>query len=219
MAAAVPFAIAGGSALYSYFKNKKANKALQQNTQAQQGAAQGQFDAAGPLRQQGTALTTEGAGTLNAAGDYYKNILGSRFGARESMAPEITTALDFYKGAEEKNQRTLRGGSRDYAQAELSRQKVGQIAGFLPAARANAAQGALGVGSAQVGGGNALVGQSNNAAATGGYISGGVQAAYNNQMQRQTDSAKAWGQIASGIFGATQDQNDQDKQASTAIWI
>lgn len=202
MAAAIPFAIQAGSAIYSHYKNKKANAATQANTAAQGAAAGQQFGAAGPLLQQGTGLAQQGQGTLGAAGSYYKNILGSRTAATHALAPEMSSALDFYKGGQGRIQNTMRGGARDVASAELERQKVGQLANMLPTARANAAQGATAVGGAQTGAGSALIGQGSNAAATGGYLSGGFQNANEAQIRRNTEAAEAWGRIASGIFGA-----------------
>jgi hypothetical protein len=206
----------GGAALYSYFKNKK-NAAMQ--TQAQESTAQGaqQLGAAGPpLLQQGAQLSQQGSGylqrgaqQLQGAGDYYSNILSNRRSARESLAPETSTALEYYRGAGNKVQRTMRGGARDTAQAELDRQKVGQIAGFLPSARANAAQGMERVGSATGNlGGSALAagGQQTGAGVNALYGSGYLnnQAFTQGQTQRQNtaDSGSAWGKLFSGALSA-----------------
>lgn len=216
MAAAVPFAVQGGAALYSYFKNKK-NAALQ--TKAQETTAQSgqQLSATGPpLLQQGQQLAQQGSGylqqggqQLQGAGDYYSNVLSNRRSARESLAPETATALEYYRGAGNKVQRTMTGGARDTAQAELDRQKVGQIAGFLPSARANAAQGMERVGSAtgNLGGqalsaGSAATGAGVNALYGSGYLNN--QAFQQGQQQRQNtaDSGNAWGKLFSSALSA-----------------
>lgn len=197
-AAAVPFALKAGAMVGGSLLGKKlsgpsgAQKSAMTGTQqsAQQVGAM-----APPLMKQGAALTGQGAGTLGAAGDYYKNILSNRQSARESLAPEMQGALAYYKGAENKTQRTMRGGSRDYAQAELERQKTGQLAGMLPAARAMAAQGATGVGGAQTGAGAAASGQGVNAAGTAGYINSGLFNQASQLQQQQQEGGKGWGSL------------------------
>lgn len=214
MAAAVPFAIQGGAALYSHFANKK-NAAAQQTAMTNtQGSAAQVGNAAPPLLKQGTELTQQGSGYLGSgarqlgqAGDYYSSILSNRRSARESLAPETSTALEYYRGAEGKNNRTLRGGSRDYANAELERQKVGQLASYLPAARANAATGMERVGSATgtLGGqalsaGNAASGQGVNAAMGSGYLNQGVFNQAQTQRQNTADTGNAWGKLFSSAL-------------------
>lgn len=176
-AAAIPFALKAApyaaSVLGGLFGKKLSGPSSTQQagvagTQGSAAALSGQVN---PLLQQGANLTAGGQGSLGAASDYYKNILGDRNAATNAIAPETTQALDYYKGSEGKINETMRGGARDTAIAELERQKVGQIAGYLPAARANAAAGATQVGAAQVGAGNAASGQGVNAAANSGYLS------------------------------------------------
>lgn len=216
MAAAIPFAVQGGAALYSYFKNKKNAKAQQEAQQSTQQSGQQLTAAAPPLLQQGQQLTGQGSGylqqganQLQGAGNYYRTILGSRSAATNSLAPETTTALNYYQGAENKANRTMRGGSRDYAVAELERQKVGQLASYLPAARQNAAQGMERVGSATgaLGGqalnaGSAATGAGVNAAYAGGYLNQGAFNQAQTQRQNSSDSGSAWGKLFSGALSA-----------------
>lgn len=213
--AAIPIAMSAGSAIYNHFKNKKAN-AAQSTAMAQtqqSGADVSKLSA--PLMQQGSALAgqgagllQQGAGQLGQAGNYYGNILSNRRAASESLAPEMTTALDYYKGAERKTARTMRGGARDYAQAELGRQKVGQMAGMLPAARASAAQGMTNVGSATgnlgssaIYGGGSMTGQGVNAATSGASINNSLFQQGQTTRQNNADSGKGWGSMLFDVIG------------------
>lgn len=212
MAAAAPFAIKaapylfkagamiGGSLLGKKLSgpSKEQKTAMGASTQATQQLG----GMAPPLMQQGQQLTQAGGQNLGAAGDYYRNILSNRGAARESLAPETTNALEYYRGAEGKAKRTMRGGSRDYALAELDRQKVGQIAGFLPQARANAAQGATGVGGTQVGAGTNLAGTGVNAASNAAYASGGLFNQASQLRQQQQEGGKQWGGLLYDIAGS-----------------
>lgn len=212
MAAAVPFALKAGIPLAASLFGKK----LSGPSKPQQAAMTGTQNAATqvgamapPLMQQGKALTQQGGGylqqgadSLRGAGSYYGNILGSRQGATNALAPEMTTALDFYKGAEGRNNRTLRGGSRDYANAELNRQKVGQLASYLPTARANAAQGMERVGSAAgnlggtaIGAGASASGQGVNAASNAAYINSGLFNQATQLQQQQQQGGKGIGSL------------------------
>lgn len=215
MAAAIPFALKaapwimqGAGALLGRKLSgpSKGQQTAMQGTQ-QAGQAVGQLSA--PLFQTGMNVMGQAPGqyqqagqNLGAASNYYRNILSSRQGARESLAPEMTTALDFYRGAERKTRRTMQGGSRDYALAELDRQKVGQLAGMLPAARRGAAEGALNVGGAygDIGsnllyGGSQLTGQGLNAASTAAYINSGLFNQASQIREQEGEGGKAWGGI------------------------
>lgn len=204
MAAAVPFALKAGAMIGGSLLGKKLSgpsKEQQAAMAASQQSTQQLGAMAPPLMRQGQQLTQAGGQNLGAAGDYYRNILSSRSAARESLAPETTTALEYYRGAEGKAKRTMRGGSRDYALAELDRQKVGQIAGFLPQARANAAQGATGVGGTQVGAGWNLAGQGVNAASNAAYASSGLFNQATQMRQQQQEGGKQWGGLLYDIAG------------------
>lgn len=155
---AAPYAI---SAVGSLFGKKMSGPSKDQKAAMDQSqAAQKQLTgAAAPLLEQGTQMNRQGGDYLGQAGNYYKGILGNRSQAQAALAPEMTTALEYYRGAGNKAKRTLTGGTRDMAVAELDRQKVGQLAGMLPAARREAAEGLTGVGGTALQGGTALTGQ------------------------------------------------------------
>jgi len=204
MAAAVPFALKGGAMLAGSMLGKKLSGPSKDQKSAMAGtqAAGDQVGAmAPPLMKTGQEMTQAGGATLAGAGDYYKNILSNRQSARESLAPEMQGALEFYKGAEGKAKRTMRGGSRDYAVAELDRQKVGQMAGMLPAARAMAAQGAAGVGGQQVGAGTAASGQGVNAASNAAYIKSGLFNQASQIRGQEQEGGKQWGNLLYDVAG------------------
>lgn len=197
-AAALPLAKVGITAGAGLLGKLFGRKSKDQKTAMETTAAGGQAltQAAGPMLQQGAGLGRQGAGYLENAGNYYRNILGDRTAARESLAPEMSTALDFYRGAENKAKRTLRGGSRDYATAELDRQKVGQLAGMVPAARANAASALGGLGGTAIGGGTGLSGTAGNLLTQASTI-GNTQFNQANQIREQE---KAGGAAAGGLL-------------------
>lgn len=178
-AAAIPL-LKGGSMLAASWLGKKlggpnaqqkAGMTATQNATTQLGTAGSQ------LLQQGQGMTQQGGNYLGQAGNYYSNLLGSRSALRSATAPETATALDYYKGAEGKVNRNLRGGSRDVASAELDRQKVGQLAMIPAAARARAASGL-----SEVGG---QFGQMGNAAAGQGVYATGTSATAGSQLFNQ----------------------------------
>lgn len=225
MAAAIPFALKAapyiGSAVAGLFGRKASGPSRGQRgaMEATQRGGEELSAAARPLLQQGQQLAGQGAGylqqgarALGPAAQYYQNILGSRRSATEALAPETTSALEYYRGAEGKTRRTMRGGARDYALAELDRQKVGQIAGFLPSARRAAAEGATGVGQAygglggQAGGlGVGLSGQGIGALGQGAYLQSGLFDQASRLREQEREGGKGWGSfiydILSGIGG------------------
>jgi hypothetical protein len=197
-AAAIPLAKVGISLAGAGLGKLFGRKSKEQKQAMETTAAAGPMltGAAGPMLQQGSQLGRQGAGYLEGAGQYYRNILGDRTAARSSLAPENATALEYYRGAEGKAKRTLRGGSRDYALAELDRQKVGQLAGFLPMARANAAQQLGGLGGTAISGGTGLSGTA------GGLLSeaSGIGQQQFEQAGKIREQGKEGGQAAGSLI-------------------
>src|SRR3546814_327776 len=114
---AAPWIASGVGALFG----KKTSGPTKQQQQAIDTTSQSQRQltgAAAPLLGQGMQTAQQGAGYLGDAGKYYQGILGSRSQAQASLAPEMTTALEYYRGAGNKAKRTLTGGTRDMAVAE-----------------------------------------------------------------------------------------------------
>lgn len=208
MAAAVPFALKAGAMIGGSLLSKKLSGPSKQQQAAMTAQQQGgnQVAAAGgPLLQQGAQASRTGSGYLQDAGNYYRNILSNRVAASQSLAPEMTTALDYYKGAGNKVQRTMSGGSRDYAQAELDRQKVGQMAGMLPLARRSAAEGAAGIGGHMMQAGAAASGQGVNALTSGGYLNSNMFNQATTLRNQEQEGGKNWGgmlyDLAGSLFG------------------
>lgn len=196
MAAAAPFAIKAGMALGSSLLGKKLSgpskdqKTAMAGTQA---AAKSVGQYATPLVQQGGQLAQAGGENLGAAGSYYRNLLGSRQQAQNAVAPEVQNAMSYYRGAENKTKRTMTGGSRDYALAELDRQKVGQIAAFTPAARRAAAEGSAQIGSSLLGAGANLTNTGVGAAGTAAQINNSLYSQAADQQKQQTEGGKQMG--------------------------
>ncbi len=205
MAAAVPFAIKAGSMLAGSLLGKKlSGPSKQQQAAMQQGQASSTAltQAAGPLMQQGNALSQAGAADYEPAASYYRNILTDRSQARNALAPEIKNAQDFYSGASSKAARTMRGGARDYALAQLDRERVGNIAMMLPTARANAAQGLGALAGQQVDAGTRLTGLGTNALSNAGYLNSRAfddATAIRNQEEK---GGSMWGQFLGDIAEA-----------------
>lgn len=198
MAAAVPFAIKAGTMLGGALLGKKTSGASKQQQQAQQGTAQSAqmlMNAAGPLMRTGYNMMGQGQQSLGQAGSYYSNILSNRRAASESLAPEMKTAMDYYTGAGKKVQRTMRGGARDYAQAELDREKVGNMAMMLPAARARAAEGATGVGGTMLDAGTALTAQGGNLYSNAAGVNNQMFQQAGTIRNQEAEGGKAWGGI------------------------
>ena len=104
---------------------------------------------------QGSGLYDVGAPAYSQAINYYRRLLGgSREAITEAVAPQGQAIADIYKGAERSLKAgPLRGGARELASGELSREKTGAIAGLPAQAReaAAAAAGGLGLAGAQAG--------------------------------------------------------------------
>lgn len=169
--------------------SKQQNAAMTANTQAITGLQ----NAATPFLQRGGAMADQGMGYLNNAGQYYRQILGSRQAANAALAPETASVLDYYRGAEGKTQRTLRGGSRDYALAELDRQKVGQIAGMVPLARRDAAAQIGNLGGTALSAGAAYGGEGGNLLMGAGQLTGDMFRNATTLENQANQGGKAWG--------------------------
>lgn len=197
-AAAIPIAMKVAPMIAGAFIGKKTSGA----SKDQKGAMEGTQQAAGaltqagqPLMQQGLSMARGGSGDLDAAGGYYRNVLGSRQAGREALAPEMTSAMEFYRGAENKAKRTLQGGQRDQAVAELDRQKVAQMAGMLPAARRTAAEGLTQTGGQRISGGTSLTGQGTNALANAGYLQSGQFNQATTIRGQEGEGGSMWGKL------------------------
>jgi hypothetical protein len=198
MAAAVPFAIKGGSMLAGSLIGKFMNRPSKEQKSAMAGtqAAGNALSSYVPqMMGQSSQLAGQGSGALGQAAGYYRNILGSRAGMRQALAPETATTLDYYRGAAGKASRSMRGGARDAALAELDRSKVGNLAMQVPMARANAAEGLGNIGNAQLGAAGNFAGVGGNLASNAAYVNSGLFNQASQMRQQQGEGGKAWGSL------------------------
>lgn len=198
MAAAVPFAIKAGSMIGGSLLGKLMNRPSKEQKSAMQGtqAAGNALSSYVPqMMQQSSALSGQGSSALGGAANYYRNILGTRAGLRQAMAPATATTLDYYRGAANKAQNTMRGGARDYALAELDRSKVGNLAMQVPQAQAAAAEGLGNIGNAQLGAASNFAGIGGNLASNAAYVNSGLFNQASQLRDQQGEGGKAWGSL------------------------
>lgn len=145
MAAAIPYGVMAGQAIYGYIKNRQAAKAAKVAREQEQQAYGGAQGVSNQLTQSGTALTNMGLPGTQQVSSYYSTLLG---GNRAQMS--LATAgprgaiNDQYRGAENSLERSgIRGAQGDQAKAELNRDRAGRVAGLTsgvqPAAAASLA--------------------------------------------------------------------------------
>jgi len=211
LAKAAPYAASAGAA---YLGKKLSGPSKEQRAGMEATAQAGpRLNAAGgTMLQQGSGLAGQGAGYLQQAGQYYGNIMGNRRAATEALAPETTTALEYYRGAGNKTKRTMTGGSRDMAVAELDRQKVGQLAGMLPAARRAAAEGLGNIGGTAISGGTGMTGQAADLYGTAADIGGQQFQQASDIRAQQQAGGKSWGGAAYDILQNTKGGGKKGKK-------
>lgn len=157
MAAAVVPAVQLGISAFGAFKRHKAQKKQQQQQEqlaAEAKAARGAITQQAPqFAQQGKAFGDIGLPLLRDSSNYYRALIGGDRGAIDAaLAPERAGIADTYRGAQ-KSVDFMRGPTKDLAQAELNKQRAGQL-GLLPAmARKGAIEGGtqLGLDTARTG--------------------------------------------------------------------
>jgi len=195
-AAAVPAAIKIGSMVGGSLLAKKLSGPTREQKAGMattQGAATQLGTAAPQLMGQGQQLTQQGAGYAGAAGNYYQKLLGSRAGLREATAPDTAAALDYYKGAAGSIGRTMTGGARDNALAELERDKAGKLALMPAMARSAAATGAVGASAPFFQAGASQSGQ--------GVYAGGTAAQAGNALYNQASDLAEQQRKAGSSYG------------------
>lgn len=112
------------------------------------------------LRGQGESLFNTASPLLTNAAGYYNKLVGGDLGAlREATSPERSAINETFLGAERGiNAGPLRGGARDYAQAELARTKAAKLGDLIPGARRAAAEAGSNLGLGVVGVGTGATG-------------------------------------------------------------
>ena len=162
---------------------------------AEQGLSRQQEAAASQQAQQGRQAFSFGMPLLQRSGSYYDTILkGNRGAIQAAMAPEINAIGDINKGANLSLERSgLRGATKDMAQAELSRQKAGQIGGLVLNARPQAAAQAAALGQVGI---NAGMG----ATATSGGLYGDLARGAAQERQYQDQRMGEYGNAVGGFI-------------------
>lgn len=200
MAAAVPFAVQGGIALYQHYKNKKANAqnaSLQANSQG----------LAGQMAQGAQDQSAFGQPLLNSAAGYYQRLLhGDRASMQSAIAPEVAGITDVYRGATRNLERSgVQGAARDQATAELSRDRAGKISQILPTLRPQAAAATGDLGNQALS--RMLTGQAN-----AGNLYTNLLTGSNNRLQQTDQNDQAFSQSAGQLVAGLM-KNQQSKKA------
>lgn len=191
----VPYIIQGAGALGGLFGAKKAG--MGGPTGLERGLTQGAMGQAGQLGQMGQQNYAQGTRALGQGASYYSRLLsGDRNTMAQTLQPEITGLTDLARGAERNLSRSgVRGASRDVAEAEIGRQKAGQIGNLFAAARPMAANALTQIGQTSQG-----QGMSATQGAAGIY--GGL---LNPAGQQRRDQGQVQGDFGSSIGGMLAD--------------
>ncbi len=162
LAPALPWIIKGGAALGGSLLGKMAQGSAQKRSPEEAAALGGAQSTAGQLTATGSNLINQGQPLLGQAGNYWSTLLrGSRPAMAQATAGPRAQITDIYRGAESNLERSgIRGASRDVAQAELGRQRAGQIAGLTTGMQPLAASQLADIGERQTSTGANLMGQS-----------------------------------------------------------
>ncbi len=204
-AAAIPVAMLASAAISRVGSGKSSQEKGLINTQTQNAAQAGQ---------QGKDLYNFGMPMLQRSASYYGTLLGgNRAQQAQLLQPEISNITDLYRGAEKNlEQSGVRGGVKDTAVAEMSRERSGRIAGLVPGLRPMAASALSGIGQFGASGGQAGTSLSSN-------ISGSLLG--QAQSGRQFDTAQSyqqgtdWGQMIGTLL---QQQGTKGKKTSAGAY-
>jgi hypothetical protein len=117
-------------------------------------AFQGALGQGQRLGQQGNQLVGAGIPAIQQSSDFFGSLLrGDRNRLLEATAPEQQQIAQTFRGAESNIRSSARGGTRDLALANLSRDRAGAQARLLPQLRSGAgsALAQIGLGASQLG--------------------------------------------------------------------
>jgi hypothetical protein len=144
----VPFIPAAASLIGGIIGGKKATSSAMKRSPEELRALAGAQGAAGTLMGQSEKLMGAGLPYLRQAGGYYSTLLGgNRAAMTQAVAGPRAALTDVYRGAERNLERSnVRGAARDVAQAELGRERAGQIASLTTGVQPFAAQGLASLG-------------------------------------------------------------------------
>lgn len=208
---AVPALImAGASAAGTYGAGKigkSAQKNAMQRTPEELALITSQKGLADQMGQQGRQLFSAGVPAVRSTLDYYQSLLsGDRQARMNAVSGEAQDTAEAYSGADRAVSQRLRGGERDQALAENSREKAGQIARLVTGVRPMAAGATGDLGTRLIGAGAGLSGQG---ASIGANLLGnesqnrqfGVQAGQNAAGDASESFGRLLGMFAPSIMG------------------
>lgn len=193
----VPLISSGIGALFGGSKSDQPNMTPQQQ-QAYSGAtgAAGQMTGLSKMLQQQGAL---GAPAYGQAINYYQTLLqGNRGAMQAAVAPAANQIADNYKGSQMNLERLgIQGGQKLQAEAELNRQKAGQLGQLTVGLQPMAAQalGNLGVQGAN------MIGQAGNLQGQAGNIYAGLLGQQTQMANTQYNRNQDFGSSLSKIVG------------------
>lgn len=191
-----------GASLFGNWLSNRSRKSALERTPEELAALRGGQGAATGLADQGRMLTGAGMPYATGAGNYWQTLLsGNRAAMAQATAGPRAALTDQYRGAERGLERSgLRGGVRDLASAELSRDRAGKIAGLTTGVQPAAAENLAGLGTA-------LTGQGTAAMIGGGNIWANLlRAGAENRFQANEagrDTASAFGKSIFDILTGT----------------
>jgi hypothetical protein len=210
LAPALPWIGKGAALIGGWLGGKKAQSSAMQRSPEELAALGGAQGAAGSLGRMGSSLLQggqqtlgQGTGMLGSAGNYWQTLLGGNRAAMSQATAGPRAALtDQYRGAERGLERSgLRGGVRDLASAELSRDRAGKIAGLTTGVQPFAAQQLAGVGSELGSLGTSQAGLGVGAAGAGGQLwSRLLGEGFDNRRYGRAEGEHASTSIGSLIF-------------------
>lgn len=210
LAPAIPWIAKGGSLLAGWLGGKKAQSSAMARSPEEQQALTGAQTGANALTGMGRSLfgggqdtLGRGTGFLGQAGNYWQTLLGgSRAAMAQATAGPRAAITDQYRGAERGLERSgLRGGVRDLASAELSRDRAGKVAGLTTGVQPMAAQGLSSVGGELGSLGLSQIGQGLGATEAGSNIwQRLLQGGFENRKYGRAEGEKAGKGIGGLIF-------------------
>lgn len=188
----------------------KANDIAQQQLQLQSQVANKQMGLSNSLMGYADKTYQLSQPALTRALGYYQTLAqGNRSAVNQTLAPQFAQLTDTYRGAGNLVNNQLRGGARDYALAELARQKAGQL-GLMPMQARMGAMGQLAglgtniMGQSQGWAGaatSALNGAGNTASAAGRQAYDMYKNAYANASNAGNNLANLLGPAIKGLGG------------------
>jgi hypothetical protein len=189
----IPHIISGAGALGGMFAAKKSGMGgPSPQEQALMGQATG---AAGQMGKMGMEAASMGTNTLGKSANYYQRLLsGDRNMLTQTLQPEIQGLTDISRGASRGLSRSgVRGASRDVAEAEIGRQKAGQVGSLFAGARPMAAAALSNIGATSQSAGFTGMGNAGN-------IYGNLLQTAGTQRRDQNATQGDFGETVGGLF-------------------